>query len=611
MDATTLIAYLIAVTIPILAFYIVSALDLFGTGKWNTLGICMAWGALGAFSIAYGVNRFILLNAFGYETLVRLAGPVFEEFLKALVLIYFIRQPRFRYIVDGAVYGFSVGIGFSVTENISYISSQDTGVLILAISRVLSTSLMHATSSAMVGIALGRLRRFHGAHRFRWPVIGISTAIVLHVLFNNLVAEDILTGVWVLLFAIGFGLAGSVVIGQIIGMSLNEEKRRFNETLGINVGVSSAERRAVQELGGEVIEKILDELGDFFGEDKIERIRKLLITQANIGILSNNLKTPSSERLRQAWQDEIKHFRSQIDDLRHELGVYIMSFLRNIFPEDDVEIQSVVNEGLAQFDPNHIHTFDMFASARASTLTPKEMEQVAANLKKIAIFKDVPLVDLENLCRAVNVRDIKAGQILFKKGEEGNAMFMIEQGQIDIFITSGNQEKVLRSCFAGDVFGEMSLLDGQPRSASARALTDLVVMELRRDDFMRFIQSRPHMILIVLRFLTAKVRDTTKAIEDSTASIRDIAAGNYQVIQKHSLIATKEKMQMPVMTQPAEITSLEVAIETDTGTTPALLGGAFAMLATALQQREQSLSDTVALHTIAAGRRKERKVNVD
>jgi CRP-like cAMP-binding protein/RsiW-degrading membrane proteinase PrsW (M82 family) len=613
MNAVILISYAVAILIPLLALYIVYALDFFGTGKESTVFTCMIWGGIGAFGLAYVING-VFFDAFAYETVTRITAPIIEEILKAFVLVYFIQRPHFRYIVDGTIYGFAVGIGFSVTENVFYINSAADAALITAISRVLSTSLMHATASALVGLALGQIRRTRKHERLGWPIFGILTAIVVHVIFNNLVGQ--LSGQLLLLVAIGFGIGGSVLIGFLINKGLAEEKKRFAETLGISSGVSSAEVSAIRGLGGNAIEDILDELRLFFGEEKADDIRKLLIKQANIGILRNNLSSPASDRLRAAWQKEVEQLRGEIDDMRNKIGLYVMSFLRNIFPEDDVEIQQTVNESLAAFDPEHINTFDMFitASELAQTFTPAQLESVAHRLKRIAIFKSASLVDLENLCRAITERIFAPGELLFDQGDEGDAMYLIEDGHIEIFIRdNNNNEKVLRTCGPGEVFGEMSLLDGNPRSAAARASGQLKVMVLLRQHFLTFIQSRPQMILTVITFLAEKVRDTTHQVEASINHVRAIAQGDYQDRQ-----AGQSDLFQPAATQSLSTTqnndgaithspNLDVAIEAQDDTAaPALIDGAFAMLASALNERHADLEDRVALHSLATGKRRRR-----
>ncbi len=126
-------------------------------------------GVGGYWRVFCGLDRSttrVLESGVNYETLTRITAPIIEEILKALILIYLIQHPRFRYIVDGAVYGIAVGIGFALSENLFiYLPGAGDAVLVTAISRTLSTSLMHATASGLVGISLGRLRRVHGPAR--------------------------------------------------------------------------------------------------------------------------------------------------------------------------------------------------------------------------------------------------------------------------------------------------------------------------------------------------------------------------------------------------------------------------------------------------------------
>ena len=77
------------------------------------------------------------------------------------------RRPKFTYFVDGAIYGFAIGIGFAVFENYEYIAGS-SAALNTAIGRVISTNLIHATASAIIGIAFGLARFQHTTGR--WPV---------------------------------------------------------------------------------------------------------------------------------------------------------------------------------------------------------------------------------------------------------------------------------------------------------------------------------------------------------------------------------------------------------------------------------------------------------
>jgi CRP-like cAMP-binding protein/RsiW-degrading membrane proteinase PrsW (M82 family) len=507
-------AYVISIAIPAFAIYMIFVMDLFGTGKSNTVAICLFWGITGAFGLAYFVNTQII-NVIGFETTSRWVAPFLEEIWKSLILLYFIQQPRFRYFVDGAVYGFAAGIGFAMSENIFYVANDASGAaLSLAIGRVLSASLMHATASGMVGIALGLSRRASKLGRTRFVFQGFVFAIFGHLLYNNLLFL-LEGGIPLLLAAVGIGMGGGIFIGVFIHRGLTAEKKRFAETLGIAEGVSSAERKAVQQLGSESVEAILEEMAVMFGQDNADLIRRLLVLQANMGILRNNLKSPVGDRLRKAWEIEVEELHTEMNEIRGELGAYIMTLLRSLLPEDDTANWAEFGSIVAEYDPNHVHSFDLFmvASELAHTISPEELERISGRLKKISIFKNVELTDLDNLSRSVTLRDYSHGEMLFDKGDTGDAMYMISRGFIDIFtVDSDGIESLLRTYQSGDVVGELALLDGQPRSARARANGPLKVMMLQQKHFSMFVQSRPKVILGVLQFLADRVRYTTDAV---------------------------------------------------------------------------------------------------
>ncbi|MBI5959378.1 MAG: PrsW family intramembrane metalloprotease [Chloroflexi bacterium] len=588
MDAVTLIAYLIAVAVPAFTIYLFALLDVFGTGKTSTILFCAAWGAVGAFSVAWTVNNAVLDRGMTYEALSGGAAPVIEEVLKAAILIYLIRHPRFRYIVDGAVYGIAVGIGFALSENLFiYLPGAGEAVLGTAISRTLSTSLMHATASGLVGISLGRLRRTTSFRRDILPLIGIGLAIGLHAVYNNLAGE--LRGGMLLIVAIGIGVGGGAFIAWQIGQGLADEKKRFAQTLGLNVNVSAGERQAVQRLGGAGIEQTFGQLDDFFGSGKTPLVRRLLAIQANIGILQNNLSGPASERLREAWEEEITEYRREMAQLRKELGPSVWVFVQSVFPSGDPHLQDTLKDEFARFDPTMVHTFDMFMrfSGLAETFTIEELAERAERLSKIDLFKNISLPNLENLCRAVTAQSFDNGYVLFDEGDEGTVMYLIEDGYIDIFVNEqSGEDKLLRTLEPGKVVGELALLDGEPRSARAQAHGPVRLLALERQVFTMFISSRPQVVIAMLQHLAGKARYTTQAVVTSVEWMARIGQGNYlpqaEVVTlpgQHLYVEPATIDQPAVQLEPAEIGA----------ETPSLIGSTFSKIAELLQQREDSI----------------------
>ncbi len=519
----TLAAYAITLLIPPLAFYAIYALDLFRTSKPRMLAICALWGAFVAYPLAALINGE-LHTLIGYTLVISFAAPVIEEILKALVLFYCTRQPRFTYFVDGAVYGFGVGIGFAMLENLVYVSASPS--LTLAVIRALSTSLMHAMTSGIVGIGLGRLRRTRAP---LLPLFAIGLAITLHVAYNN--AVNAITGVSLLLVAVGIGVGGAALIGLQIVYGLRQEKARFTETLGLASDVSPGERQAIQRLGGASISTILAELRQTFGEANVELIQRLLVTQANIGILENNLAVSNvSPRLREAWTAEIAQRQAESRALRRQMGRSVLAYLQELFPTQDSAMWDDLQTQFAAHDPTLVHTFDMFMrlSGLAYKFAPEQLEAMAQRLSRIDIFRQVSLADLENLSRAIEVEHHPGGTLLFDKGDEGDAMYLIEDGAIAIYaLDHAQREQHLRTFGVGQVVGDFAVLDGERRSARARAQGDLAAFVLRREVFQMFIQSRPQVILAVLVVLADRARYTTRAVESTIQTLSSIAQGEY------------------------------------------------------------------------------------
>lgn len=593
MEPVTLIAYGVAVAIPAFTLYLFVMLDIFGTGKVSTIGMSFVWGAVGAFGLAYVINSFFLDLGLRYATLTGFVAPLVEEPLKAAFLLYLIRSPRFRYVVDGAVYGIAVGIGFAMSENMFvYLPDAGESVLGVALSRTLSTSLVHAAASGIVGITLGRVRRMSTTRRNLVPLFGLIVAIVLHATYNNLARE--LEGLSLLLIAVGMGIGGGVVIGWQIGQGLKDEKSRFTGTLGLEQDNFGGERKAVQQLGGARIETVFRELSAVFSAEELNGIRRLLVAQGNIGILRNNLNSPASERLRDAWREEIRELEQEVVQLRKALGPRVNLYMRRVFPVDDQAMQDAVNAELSQLDPTSVHQFDMFMrmSGLAESFTPEELVARAERLSRIDIFSNVTLANLENLSRAIKVQEFAPGEVLFNAGDAGSAMYLIEEGCVEIYVPhAGPDAKPLRVFEAGKVVGEFSLLDGEPRSARAQAAGHVRTLMLKRDEFLLFIQSRPQVVLAMLQYLADKARHTTTAVETAVDAMVKIGRGEYE---KVSAAQSAPAMAPTAVSEPvvaAEAVPVTLEPEAMTPEARTLVSGFFSSAAQELQRRERAMRD--------------------
>ena len=325
-------ALLIAILIPALVLYWMRTLDLYRTGEFRLLLACFGGGVLG-FGLAFLVNRTLILNGvISNINVVRFSAPVAEEILKALILFLVVRSSRFTYFVDGALYGFAAGVGFAIVENIEYILGAPGAALGIAVTRVISTNLMHAAATAVIGVSFG-LARFERAPRRTLLVLaGFALAMALHMVFNNLVTR-VSSPLVLLLCAVLIGMGGAGFVVWTIRRGLREEKGWIEEKLGMADRVTTGEAAVVQRM--DQLKALLAPLAKRFGAEKADQMEQLLLLQARLGILRKTIeKLSSDERMRKNVEAQADEVYQQMEALRRALGPYVMLYLRNIFPEN-------------------------------------------------------------------------------------------------------------------------------------------------------------------------------------------------------------------------------------------------------------------------------------
>ncbi len=115
-------------------------------------------------------------------------------------------------------------------------------------------------------------------------------------------------------------------------------------------------------------------------------------------------------------------------------------------------------------------------------------------------------------------RSFRAGQTIFRQGDASGVMYVIESGEVQIRLFGDMAQALpLQDLRSGEFFGEMSMFDRRPRSASAFALTDVVVVELHYDTFMGFLSSRPQAAMAIFRALSERLRVTNAMLSGQAA----------------------------------------------------------------------------------------------
>jgi CRP/FNR family transcriptional regulator, cyclic AMP receptor protein len=131
------------------------------------------------------------------------------------------------------------------------------------------------------------------------------------------------------------------------------------------------------------------------------------------------------------------------------------------------------------------------------------------------VFGALAPAQLKQLCSLARARRVVSGTTLFVKGDPGTALFAVVSGIVKITVPSiDGREATFNLLNAGDIFGEIALLDGQPRTADAIAATDCELMVIERRDFLGFVHSEPKVAMKLIELLCARLRVAGARMEE-------------------------------------------------------------------------------------------------
>ncbi len=134
-------------------------------------------------------------------------------------------------------------------------------------------------------------------------------------------------------------------------------------------------------------------------------------------------------------------------------------------------------------------------------------------LRQVPLFESLDNEAAEELCELMETRDCEAHKILFRAGDVGDAMYVIEQGKVRISVlTADGRELTLTELGQGEFFGEMALLDGQPRSANATTVAQSRLAVLSREHLHSFLASNPKFALEMLTAMGNRLRRTDQLL---------------------------------------------------------------------------------------------------
>jgi CRP/FNR family cyclic AMP-dependent transcriptional regulator len=141
-----------------------------------------------------------------------------------------------------------------------------------------------------------------------------------------------------------------------------------------------------------------------------------------------------------------------------------------------------------------------------------------ALLQTIPIFEGLVEEDLRDLASRTRSRRFKAGEIIFNQGDAGQEMFVVAEGDVNIYLPGEDSRRVsLKDLARGEYFGELSMFDDKPRSASAMATTDSVLLELTREMLSNCFARQPRAAMTIVQTMAERLRETNAMLSARAA----------------------------------------------------------------------------------------------
>jgi RsiW-degrading membrane proteinase PrsW (M82 family) len=323
------VGIVIAVAVPLGFLYIVWMLDIYALSDADVLVTSIGWGVAaftGALIVQTGLMR---ANALDFTQVTFYSAPVLEELLKALLLLGLASRLRLLHALDGMAYGFAIGTGFALSENLLYVGSNAHAALATAVARVLSVNLMHAYTTAIVGTVVGGSLHLPDGTRHTRTIAALGLAMFLHGMFNRLVA--MMDPVWRLPLAMLIGLSGTGLI-----IFLLEYMLRSDVLAGVWRQVTMLRRKDAIALNPVEVSRVFS---DYTAEDEVRcagLIDQYVALQARYSILRQALRVQQQPEVKGSLVGQLSLVEGQLAMLRRRMLSYTWFWLNtDVFAVDD------------------------------------------------------------------------------------------------------------------------------------------------------------------------------------------------------------------------------------------------------------------------------------
>jgi CRP/FNR family transcriptional regulator, cyclic AMP receptor protein len=128
-------------------------------------------------------------------------------------------------------------------------------------------------------------------------------------------------------------------------------------------------------------------------------------------------------------------------------------------------------------------------------------------LKKVPLFSSFELEDLLGLKEITQTRSLKAGDFIFREGESGSHAYIIVAGSVEVVKADAAREKIIATLEKTAYFGEMAIIENEPRSAAVRAKTDCILLSIDGFEFRNLIKAHAELSFNIVKVFSRRIRD--------------------------------------------------------------------------------------------------------
>jgi protease PrsW len=296
--------------LPVVAF--LAALVYFDSYKLVSLRAVLATIFVGAAAagLSYVVNDFALERlALDFVSYSRYVSPLIEETIKALILVYLVRAQRIAFLVDAAIYGFAVGTGFAVVENLYYLAVRLDSHVAVWVVRGFGTAIMHGGATALFAIISVTLTEKKPGSMVAF-LPGLAAAAVLHSAFNHFLFKPVLATVGIL-----------IVLPPLIYFVFQRSERSLGDWLGADFDADARLLELIdsEDFGSSNLGSYLDSLRKHFRGEVVADMFCYLRLHLELEMLAKGMllmreqgMTPELDQDARAKFDELRHLERSI-----------------------------------------------------------------------------------------------------------------------------------------------------------------------------------------------------------------------------------------------------------------------------------------------------------